>query len=133
MATAYYGIMEKEPGTLWGVWFPDVPGCITAGETADEASRKAVSALREHLEGLEPPTASAAEALMADPDVIEARERGGILIRVPFLPNEAATVRVNVTLERGTLAAIDEAATARGMTRSAFLATAAMEKVRASV
>ena len=129
----YYGILEKEPGTLWGVWFPDVPGCITAGETADEATINAVSALREHLEGIEPPSASGAEALMADPDVVEARARGGILIRVPYLPNEAATVRVNVTLERGTLAAIDAAASARGMTRSAFLANAALEKVRASV
>ncbi len=130
---AYYGILEKEPGTLWGVWFPDVPGCITAADTADEATQKAVTALREHLEGTEPPSASSLEALMADPDVIEARARGGILFRVPYLPNDTASVRVNVTLERGTLAAIDEAATARGMTRSAFLASAAMEKVRASV
>lgn len=129
----YYGILEKEPGTLWGVWFPDLPGCVTAGETADEATEKAISAVREYLEGTEPPYASEAEALMADPDVIEARGRGGILIRVPHLPNEAATVRVNVTLERGTLAAIDAAASARGMTRSAFLANAALEKVRASV
>ena len=129
----YYGILEKEPDTLWGVWFPDVPGCVTAGETADEATEKAISALREHLEGTEPPYASDAEALMVDPDVIEARGRGGILIRIPYLPNEAATVRVNVTLERGTLAAIDAAASARGMTRSAFLANAALEKVRASV
>jgi len=129
----YYGILEKEPDTLWGVWFPDLPGCITAGQTADEATEKAISAVREYLEGTEPPYASNAETLMADPDVVEARERGGILIRVPHLPNEAATVRVNVTLERGTLAAIDAAANARGMTRSAFLANAALEKVRASV
>lgn len=129
----YYGILEKEPETLWGVWFPDLPGCVTAGETADEATEKAISALREYLEGAEPPNASDVETLMADPDVVEARARGGILIRVPYLPNEAATVRVNVTLERGTLAAIDAAASARGMTRSAFLANAALEKVRASV
>ena len=130
---AYYGILEKEPGTLWGVWFPDVPGCITAAETADEASQMAVVALREHLEGAEAPKASSIEALMADADVIEAQARGGILFRVPYLPNDAATVRINVTLERGTLSAIDEAASARGMTRSAFLASAALEKVRASV
>lgn len=129
----YYGILEKEPDTLWGVWFPDLPGCVTAGETADEATEKAISAVREYLEGSEAPNASDVETLMADPDVVEARARGGILIRVPHLPNEAATVRVNVTLERGTLAAIDAAANARGMTRSAFLANAALEKVRASV
>ena len=39
------------------------------------------------------------------------------------------TVRVNVTVERGLLDQIDEAATARGLTRSAFLAQAAREKI----
>jgi len=36
---------------------------------------------------------------------------------------------VNVTVERGLLDQIDEAATARGLTRSAFLAQAAREKI----
>jgi len=38
-------------------------------------------------------------------------------------------VRVNVTVERGLLNQIDEAAGARGLTRSAFLAQAAREKI----
>ena len=48
---------------------------------------------------------------------------------VPLLADPGRTVRVNVTVERGLLEQIDEAAEARGLTRSAFLAQAAREKI----
>ena len=43
--------------------------------------------------------------------------------------NTGRAVRINLSLDAGTLAAIDEAANARGLTRSAFLASAAREKI----
>ncbi len=42
---------------------------------------------------------------------------------------DTAVVRANVTFERGMLRAIDEAARRLGVTRSAFLASAARDKI----
>jgi metal-responsive CopG/Arc/MetJ family transcriptional regulator len=40
-------------------------------------------------------------------------------------------VKANLSLDAGLLAAIDDAAASRGLTRSAFLASAAREKISA--
>jgi hypothetical protein len=66
---------------------------------------------------------------MADADVNEALSRGATTMLIPLLADPGRTVRVNVTVERGLLDQIDEAAKARGLTRSAFLAQAAREKI----
>jgi predicted RNase H-like HicB family nuclease len=34
--THYVAIVEDEEGKAVGVWFPDLPGCISAGDTFDE-------------------------------------------------------------------------------------------------
>ena len=39
--TEYIALIHKEPGSDYGVSFPDFPGCITAGTTVDEARRMA--------------------------------------------------------------------------------------------
>lgn len=36
----------------WGAYVPDLPGCITTGETLDEARRNIREAVQLHLEGL---------------------------------------------------------------------------------
>ena len=51
MRAAYIAVMEKGPEG-YGVWFPDLPGCVSAGETEVEARAGAVEALALHLEGL---------------------------------------------------------------------------------
>jgi len=43
--------------------------------------------------------------------------------------DDGRTVRANLTFDAGLLRAIDVAATQRGLTRSAFLASAAREKI----
>lgn len=50
--TAYIGLIRKEQGSDYGVDFPDFPGCVTAGRTADEAQRMAIEALALHLDGM---------------------------------------------------------------------------------
>jgi antitoxin HicB len=37
----YIALIHKEPGSCYGVSFPDVPGVTTAADTMDEAIRKA--------------------------------------------------------------------------------------------
>jgi predicted RNase H-like HicB family nuclease len=41
----YVAIVEEEEGKAFGVWFPDLPGCISAGDTLDGAMLNAVEAL----------------------------------------------------------------------------------------
>jgi predicted RNase H-like HicB family nuclease len=43
--TCYVAIVEEEEGKAIGVWFPDLPGCISAGDTLDEAMLNAKKAL----------------------------------------------------------------------------------------
>ena len=48
----YLLIIEKSDGKYWA-YTPDMPGCAAAGESAEEAEKNLVAALRLHVEGLE--------------------------------------------------------------------------------
>jgi metal-responsive CopG/Arc/MetJ family transcriptional regulator len=48
---------------------------------------------------------------------------------VPLILNDTRVVSANISLERGVLKAIDEAAKRRKLTRSAFLAMAAKQEL----
>ena len=45
----YIALVHKDEGTSYGVSFPDVPGCISAGDTFQEAFANAAEALAGHL------------------------------------------------------------------------------------
>ena len=45
----YLALVHKDEGTSYGVSFPDVPGCISAGDTFEEAVANAADALAGHL------------------------------------------------------------------------------------
>jgi predicted RNase H-like HicB family nuclease len=45
----YIALVHKDEGTSYGVSFPDVPGCISAGDTREEALANASEALAAHL------------------------------------------------------------------------------------
>ena len=45
----YVALVHKDEGTSYGVSFPDVGGCISAGDTFDEAVANASIALAGHL------------------------------------------------------------------------------------
>jgi len=135
MSTKYYlGIVEKEPDSAFGIWFPDMPGCFPAADDFDDLPRVAAEILRQHVEALESNgrTVSSPRSIaevLAGKDVRKALRNGATTMLVPLLADAGRTVRVNVTVERGLLDQIDEAAEARGLTRSAFLAQAAREKI----
>ena len=69
------------------------------------------------------------EVLRADPEVAEALAKGAAFAIVPLVLDAGRPAKANLSLDAGLLAAIDEAAAARGLTRSAFLASAAREKI----
>jgi predicted RNase H-like HicB family nuclease len=131
--TDYVGIIDQSDGN-WGVRIPDLPGCYGAGDSADGAIRDAASAAREWImhqagEGLERPAPRATAEILASGEIDVAAGEAAVLIGV--IVDEGRTVRANVTFDAGLLAAIDAAADARGLTRSAFLASAAREKIEA--
>ena len=91
MACTYMGLVHKEIDSDYGVSFPDLPGCITAGRTLEEVREMAAEALALHLEGLaedgdEIPAASSADAILAHPDACDAMA----LIVVEALPARMA-------------------------------------------
>jgi predicted RNase H-like HicB family nuclease len=125
MAVVYFpAIVETGPGGSYGVFFPDLPGCVSAGDSLQEAARNAEIALQLHLAGMvedgEPiPAASELDALARAPDVEEVAR---ILVRGE---TPGRIERVNITMDEGLLKVIDAAAEQRGMTRSGFLAEGA--------
>lgn len=134
--TRYVALLDGEAGG-YGVAFPDAPGCTAMGETTDEAIRNAIAALSEWMEHAERhggrPDARTAEALRKDPEVREQLSEGAALAVVPLIFESGRSVRANLSMDAGLLMAIDEAAAASGLTRSAFLASAAREKIVESV
>lgn len=48
----YLAILRQGPGESIGVEFPDFPGCISAGDTIEEAHRMATEALQLHVSGM---------------------------------------------------------------------------------
>ena len=130
----YVAVIEKDEDSAFGVWFPDVEGCFSAGETVEEAAANAAAALRQHVEAVESagrhvPAARAVDEVLRDEDVRASLEAGAVLFAVPLLADAGRTVRINISLDKALVDQIDAAAAARGLTRSAFLAQAAREKI----
>ncbi|MCC7346937.1 MAG: type II toxin-antitoxin system HicB family antitoxin [Variibacter sp.] len=130
----YVAVIEKEPDSAFGVWFPDVEGCFSASETLEDAVANAGAALRQHVEALESaggaaPQARSADEVLRDDDVRAAAAGGAVLFAIPLLADAGRTVRINISLDKALVDQIDSAAAKRGLTRSAFLAQAAREKI----
>jgi hypothetical protein len=81
------------------------------------------------VDGEKLPKPRSIEALRADPEVAAALTKGADLAIVPLILDAGRPAKANLSLDAGLLAAIDEAAAARGLTRSAFLPSAAREKI----
>jgi hypothetical protein len=106
------------------------------GDTQEEAIANAADALAEwvadELAGGRPaPQPRRLQQLAADRSVAKALARGAVLVSVPLIRESGKLARANVSLDSGLLADIDDAARRRGVTRSAFLAAAARDKIKA--
>lgn len=129
----YIAVVDGKPGA-YGVTIPDLPGCTSGGSTTDEALRNAVEAVRlwakdAIADGEEFPQPRSAESLRADPEAAAAIIEGAALAIVPLLLDVGCLAKASLSIDAGLLAAIDKAAQVRGLTRSAFLASAAREKI----
>ena len=124
-------VIHKDTASAYGVTVPDLPGCFSAGETADDALSNAVEAIECHVEGL----LLDGESVPA-PHPIEhhhgKREfAGGIwaLAEVDLSKLSGKAKRVNITLPERILVQIDSFASKTGSTRSGLLAHAALAYV----
>ena len=102
--TSYVGVVEKDPGSAWGIWFPDVAGCTSAADELDDIFLNACQALEFHLEGLEAPSPRPAEEVLMLQEVRGAFGRGAFLMMVPLLTAgeiEARTIDLACTCVAG--------------------------------
>lgn len=125
----YVGVLDGAKD-VWGVRIPDIPGCVGGGATAEAAIADAVAALRDVVAhkrdgGFAVAEPSSLAAIIASGEIGE-RESA---VMIPLLVDSGRTVRANVSFDEALLEAIDSAAKERGLTRSAFLASAAREKI----
>ena len=126
MAVVTYPAVVERSREGFSVFFPDLPGCTSAGVTVHDAALNAEEALAGHLlvsaeHGDTVPDPSPLDALEVDPDVEEVAR---LLVRAE---RPGRSVRLNITLDEGLVAAIDRVA----KNRSGFLAEAARRALAA--
>ena len=124
-----------EPGTddkAFGVVVPDLPGCFSAGDTLDEAYTNAIDAIETWIEvALDKGSSIPAPGNLSDHQR-KRMYRGWVwgVVDVDLSRLDDKAERVNITLPRRVLHAIDKYAARSGETRSGFLARAALDEMR---
>jgi len=133
----YIAFLElAEDGTV-GVVFPDLDGCVSAGDTADEAVANAHEALSLHLEGM------AEEGIPANPPtqlqalvsaIVKRHFEGQGPTTYAAITVEApdAAERVNIYLAKSLLERIDVYCRDNSINRSGFFVEAAKDRLEAS-
>jgi predicted RNase H-like HicB family nuclease len=92
----YIALIHKDTDSCYGVSFPDVPGVFTAGDTIDEAMRKAADVLTfaaedwSDLSGEHFPSARTIDELRADAD-FQTLAADAIIAAIPFRMKAEAT------------------------------------------
>jgi predicted RNase H-like HicB family nuclease len=124
----YIAYLHKDKDSDFGVSFPDLPGCITAGRTLEEARAMAVEALTAHLEGIVEDGEAVPEPSTLDQLADDPAMKGAVAFLVSAEAPEK-TVRINITARESQIQAIDRLAKKNGMTRSAYMVRAAVGDV----
>lgn len=125
MRRTYPAVVDRD-GDAFGITFPDFPGCVSAGETAEAALAGGAEALTGHIacmaEDGEPiPDPTPLDRVRWEPD------EAVVCITLVSVPVPGRVRRYNVTLDESLVAEIDQTA-GRG-NRSRFLTEAARDKL----
>lgn len=129
----YFALVHKDADSAYGIQFPDIPCVFSASDDAEDIVKNAIEALQLYAEDEALPDPSSHADILAREEVRAELAEGAYLVSVPFIEDDSAVVRVNVTFERGVLKAIDTVAKDRGLTRSSFLAQAARHEIEVGV
>ncbi|MBF0295001.1 MAG: type II toxin-antitoxin system HicB family antitoxin [Magnetococcales bacterium] len=123
----YPAILYRGSAGIW-VGFPDIPGCVSFGQTAQHAAMQAEEALAGHValmirDGDPLPEPTPLERLdEVAPDPEDSAEVGRCLVRVEI---PTRLIRINLSMAENLVTRIDQAAREIGMSRSGYLAEAA--------
>lgn len=124
MIVEYVGLAEKVVGG-YSVFFPDFPGCGSAGRNLEEARKNAREGLIGHIELMLEEKESLPKPSRLDSVVTLPEAKGCVPLIVGIVSPAGKAQRVNITLDTELLSAIDIAAATQHKTRSALLAEAA--------
>lgn len=122
MSTVHFpAIIERGGAATYGVFFPDLPGCVSAGDSIQSAATNAEIALNLHLAGMIEdgeaiPAPTPLDHVAGDPEVHEVAR---VLVRGE-IPERA--MRVNITLHAQVLAVLDALSATRNLDRSSMIA-----------
>ncbi|MBW6511554.1 MAG: type II toxin-antitoxin system HicB family antitoxin [Desulfuromonadaceae bacterium] len=122
-------VIHKDETSDYGVTFPDLPGCFSAGDTIEEAIINAQEAAECHIEGI----LLDSEPVPVPTDIEKYKENSdyqdGVwaLVDVDLSKLSLKSKRVNVTIPERILNSIDYYAKKHGETRSGLLTQAVTE------
>ncbi len=125
----YPVVIHKDDDLDYGVTFPDLPGCFSAGDTIEEAIVNSQEAAECHIAGIlldsEPiPVATSIENHKDKPDF---KDGVWALVEVDISKLSLKSKRVNITMPERLLNSVDYFAKKHGETRSGLLAQAVTE------
>jgi predicted RNase H-like HicB family nuclease len=133
MTTRHYiAVADRAPGeAIWSIVFPDFPGVTSAATEFADVPQQACDAIATAVEDMiaegEALPASVEEGRQSEIEPAEFHDPRYVVVPVELA--ETPT-RINVSIDRGLLKRIDDAASHRGMTRSGFLAEGARKLLR---
>jgi predicted RNase H-like HicB family nuclease len=122
-----YGAIIERGADGFGVYFPDLSGCTSGGDTLQQAITNAGEALALHVEGMIEdgqalPIPTPLDKIEIEPDV----DMHALILIEAHQP--ARKMRINVIMDVDLLAEIDRVAT----NRSLFLSNAARDALKAA-
>jgi predicted RNase H-like HicB family nuclease len=130
----YIAVIEfDESEQVFGAYFPDAPGCTAMGATEQNVVDNAIDALSEWISDV----IAEGQGIPQPRTYMQLREAGELgrdhmIATLPLLRETGKVVRANISMDAGLLESIDETAGRIGLTRSAFLASAARDKIKQS-
>lgn len=97
----YVAFIHGDDAPGFGISFPDFPGCVSQGDTVEEAIHHGTAALAFHVEGMMEngetiPEPRAVQEIKADPSLAEWREGADVAL-VPLVLDEDSPRHVNVS------------------------------------
>lgn len=129
MATSYIALIHPPEieGGSWGVTFPDLPGCTSAGDSFEAAVENAREALSGHVaamlaDGDAVPAPSSYAQLAAGSEEFRAdQDAGAKEVPIPLDNVPAPKERINIMIAPFVLKQADDYAQAHRLSRSALI------------
>ena len=122
-------VIHKDSDSDYGVTFPDIPGCFSAGATIEEAINMAQEAAECHIEGMLIDLEPIPMPLDIDIHKTNLDYDKGIwaLIEIDLNKLSLKSKRINITMPERLVRVVDQYANKYGSTRSGLLAQAVTE------